>query len=756
MRKRAQAAMEFLMTYGWAILVVLVVIGALAYFGVLNPGNLFPEKCTLPMGLYCRDYRIDEENNQIRVKIENSRGTGMIFTSITASGDVIVGCNAEEITSSKAECEASTDKGDCYFNNVPGWRLGNGQSGTIYLYCDSISGYNGKTKVDITFTYCDDTSSIEGDCDVFSHTLKGELLARVESDDGGSEPGTPCTPSPEICNNNIDDDCDGLIDCSDPYCSGNPACPACAGTVFSDGFESGDLSAWSSNVNDGGDLSASADAKIHGSYGLSCFIDDDTDIYVEDTTPSSETRYRVRFYFDPNGIAMDDGDIFVIATTYSSEWTDAFRVHLYKVGSDYTIGCDDATDAQDFSKVTSSYTITDEPHYIEVDWKASTGDGNNDGYLELYIDGVLKETLSDIDSDTLNINRIRLGQAASLWMPGTSGTIHFDDFVSNNDGSPLPLEDCDNNIDDDCDGLIDCYDPDCCSDPICSSDPACEDVVYTKKWSGLGITLFHTYITSEFDSYVDDLLANGFDVIRVGSPDWTDEWNSIDRAKAAVLRAQAKGAKVCWGVTQSFTITAENWPQFRQAILDAAQWAQNNGVYEFKLGNEEEWHIDGTTMTVPQIIANIKDVATDVQEIYTIGEVSYSCAQGHIDDWIAAGKGDIDLLTSNIYMGGEYDSYDDDWKLRIDKLVDAFGPSGTYLTEFGPSYTSLEHYSTDEAVQAAAVTEMIEYIKASGMEKAFYFCYIDTDWLTGFGARNYPGNLGTYKLLWEESLLNSD
>jgi hypothetical protein len=34
--KKSQAAMEFLMTYGWAILVVLVAIGVLAYFGVFN------------------------------------------------------------------------------------------------------------------------------------------------------------------------------------------------------------------------------------------------------------------------------------------------------------------------------------------------------------------------------------------------------------------------------------------------------------------------------------------------------------------------------------------------------------------------------------------------------------------------------------------------------------------------------------------------------------------------------------------------
>jgi hypothetical protein len=54
-KKKAQAAMEFLMTYGWAILVVLVAIGALAYFGVLSPENLLPEKCTGSAGFECLD-----------------------------------------------------------------------------------------------------------------------------------------------------------------------------------------------------------------------------------------------------------------------------------------------------------------------------------------------------------------------------------------------------------------------------------------------------------------------------------------------------------------------------------------------------------------------------------------------------------------------------------------------------------------------------------------------------------------------------
>jgi hypothetical protein len=38
--------------------------------------------------------------------------------------------------------------------------------------------------------------------------------------------------------------------------------------IFADGFESGDLCAWSSSGTDGGDLSVTAAAAIGGSFGL--------------------------------------------------------------------------------------------------------------------------------------------------------------------------------------------------------------------------------------------------------------------------------------------------------------------------------------------------------------------------------------------------------------------------------------------------------------------------------------------------------
>jgi hypothetical protein len=48
---RAQAAMEYLMTYGWAILIIAVVLGSLAYLGVFSPsiGNT----CTQQSGYLC-------------------------------------------------------------------------------------------------------------------------------------------------------------------------------------------------------------------------------------------------------------------------------------------------------------------------------------------------------------------------------------------------------------------------------------------------------------------------------------------------------------------------------------------------------------------------------------------------------------------------------------------------------------------------------------------------------------------------------
>ena len=79
--KKSQAAMEFLMTYGWAILVVLAAIAALAYFGVLSPEKFLGDKCVLEPGLACISNKV--EPTQITLLIAQNKGKTIIVDSIS-------------------------------------------------------------------------------------------------------------------------------------------------------------------------------------------------------------------------------------------------------------------------------------------------------------------------------------------------------------------------------------------------------------------------------------------------------------------------------------------------------------------------------------------------------------------------------------------------------------------------------------------------------------------------------------------------
>src|SRR3989344_60033 len=54
--KKSQSAMEYLMTYGWAILVVLIALGALFYLGVFSPKT--PNTCTAVAPFTCIDTKV--------------------------------------------------------------------------------------------------------------------------------------------------------------------------------------------------------------------------------------------------------------------------------------------------------------------------------------------------------------------------------------------------------------------------------------------------------------------------------------------------------------------------------------------------------------------------------------------------------------------------------------------------------------------------------------------------------------------------
>jgi len=59
------------------------------------------------------------------------------------------------------------------------------------------------------------------------------------------------------------------------------------------------------------------------------------------------------------------------------------------------------------------------------------------GFLRLYTDGTLRQTLNAIPNDAYRIDSVRLGPSATLGA-GLSGVLYFDDFVSQSGGTVGP------------------------------------------------------------------------------------------------------------------------------------------------------------------------------------------------------------------------------------------------------------------------------------------------------------------------------
>lgn len=98
-RRKGQAALEFLSTYGWAILVVLVMIGALSYFGVTNPKKYLPDRCIFKTGIECQDFTVistGASSMDVRFTLRNGLGNAVVLGPVNATyGAVVQDCTLD-------------------------------------------------------------------------------------------------------------------------------------------------------------------------------------------------------------------------------------------------------------------------------------------------------------------------------------------------------------------------------------------------------------------------------------------------------------------------------------------------------------------------------------------------------------------------------------------------------------------------------------------------------------------------------------
>jgi hypothetical protein len=160
MEMRLQSAMEYIITYGWAILILVIVIAALYALGVFNITTLSPNICSFPADIGCTNAHLDT-SGLLTINVEQTTSTPINVTAI--------GCNTDGTTSNMILINPpngnyieiggnETFTGiQCYQNYAPY----NGVISSVY------SGY-------VVLNYTDTQSG-------FEHVAVGKLVQKVDS-----------------------------------------------------------------------------------------------------------------------------------------------------------------------------------------------------------------------------------------------------------------------------------------------------------------------------------------------------------------------------------------------------------------------------------------------------------------------------------------------------------------------------------------------------------------------------------------------
>lgn len=80
-RGKAQYSLEFLVTYGWAFLIIGIVLGAIYTFGWVDASNFLPQRCTFYGQTACRDFYIS--NEEFNLSLVNNYGVALNVTAIS-------------------------------------------------------------------------------------------------------------------------------------------------------------------------------------------------------------------------------------------------------------------------------------------------------------------------------------------------------------------------------------------------------------------------------------------------------------------------------------------------------------------------------------------------------------------------------------------------------------------------------------------------------------------------------------------------
>ncbi len=160
MTKKAQAAAEYLMTYGWAVLVLVIIVAIIAGGGLINPSMVISEKCELGPNIICSTQAYNEGADfNLLMKLQNSFGYKIKII---------------EMEFKKGGLIEKTDPFDAPINS--------GDSQELIVTFDGYNApKNGVISMDVKLTYVNCAHEINPECDdvpEYKHTITGKIIVR--------------------------------------------------------------------------------------------------------------------------------------------------------------------------------------------------------------------------------------------------------------------------------------------------------------------------------------------------------------------------------------------------------------------------------------------------------------------------------------------------------------------------------------------------------------------------------------------------
>jgi len=190
--------------------------------------------------------------------------------------------------------------------------------------------------------------------------------------------------------------------------------------IFSDGFESGSFSAWT--ASSGAGLSVTTAAARTGTYGMQVAVNGTATAFVTDGTPVLDPEYHARFYLNPNGLNTNNQPV-TIFSGLNAAGTLMFQVQYRGTAAASSVRF--VVTRGGGSTATAWYAVSQTAFTaIEISWARGAA-----ASASLYTGGILRQTLTGLNTNAYQLDQVRLGPSAGL-QAGWTGTLYFDDFVS--------------------------------------------------------------------------------------------------------------------------------------------------------------------------------------------------------------------------------------------------------------------------------------------------------------------------------------